>query len=54
MAKAKNHILEVCWDAPEAFALVVEQTTDGDRITSIQKQSETDKHHAEQQQTQLI
>ncbi len=46
--------LEVKWDKPEPFALVVQQTTDGDRVTREQAQREADKQHSEKQQQELI
>lgn len=50
MAK-KPPQLDIKWDKPEAFALTVQSTTDGDRVAQEKAQLEADKQHAEKQQT---
>jgi hypothetical protein len=49
--KAKQ--LEVNWGMPEAFALAIQTTIDGDRITREQQQREADHKEAEENQLQL-
>jgi hypothetical protein len=51
--KQSKQTLEINFGEPEAFTLVVQQTTDGDRIAREKAQSEADKQHAEQQQQSL-
>lgn len=41
--KHKAPQLEVKWDKPEPFTLVVQQTTDGERVAKEQAQREADK-----------
>ena len=50
----RNRTLEINFAEPEAFALVVQSTTDGDRITQEAKQTETDKQQSEKLQQQLV
>ena len=45
--------LDIHWEEPEAFALVVQTTQDGDRIATERTASEANKQAAEQQQTKF-
>lgn len=45
---------ELAWTQPEAFSLVTEQTTDGDRIGQEQKRRESDRKQSEKLQTQFV
>jgi hypothetical protein len=49
-----KHQVDIQWDAPEDFTLVVEKTTDGDRIQREQEQKLADQKEAEKQQQPLI
>ena len=42
--------LEIEWDEPEPFALVPQQTTDGDRIAAEQLKRESDRAESAKQQ----
>jgi hypothetical protein len=46
--------LEINFGEPEAFALVVQTATDGDRVTARKAQSAADQQTAEQQQPLII
>lgn len=52
--KHKATPIEIKWSEPEAFALVPEQTLDGERIERERKQREADRKEAEQRQPQLV
>ena len=54
MATHRSQQIEVSWDAPEAFQLLVQTAVDGDKIAAQQAQSQTDKQHAEKQQPELV
>lgn len=49
MAGHKNQI-DIQWAEPEPFALVIQNTQDGGRITSAARQKEADQHQSDQQQ----
>ena len=42
--------IEVRWDKPEALALVVDTTTDGDKIARRKQQQEKDRKESEETQ----
>lgn len=46
--------IEIQFGEPEAFALAVEQTTDGDRIAKEEQQLEADRKTAEANQLPLV
>ena len=48
-----NPTLEIKFDAPEAFALAVQHTIDGDRIAAQKRQSEADQKIAARNQTEF-
>jgi hypothetical protein len=50
----KPRQLEVLWPAPESFALMVEQTVDGERVVKKAAQVAADKLESAQLQTQLL
>jgi hypothetical protein len=41
--KAKARQLEIIWAMPEAFALAIQVTLDGDRVTREQQQQAADR-----------
>ena len=45
---------EIKWDKPEAFSLVAQSTTDGDRVAREKAKREADKRNAEKQQRKMI
>lgn len=51
MKKPKPQTLEIKFDAPEPFALVVEQAKDGDRIASDKARVIDLKQQSEKRQT---
>jgi hypothetical protein len=51
--KHKAKQLEVQWGMPEAFALAIQVTLDGERIAREQQQQEADRKKAEKQQRDL-
>lgn len=46
--------VEIRFDKPESFQLVIENTTDGERVVREQTQREADQQHSEKQQQRLI
>jgi hypothetical protein len=51
--KHKAKQIEVRWNKPEAFSLIVDTTMDGDRIAQKQQQKK-DRQEAEEKQVALI
>ena len=49
-----KHQLAIAWDAPESFALVIDQTQDGERIARNDAQREADCAVSAQKQLQMI
>ena len=54
MAKLKARQIEVRFDKPEPFKLVVQTTTDGDRVVREKEQLEADRKASEEKQKRLI
>ena len=52
--KHKAKQVDIHWGEPEAFALIVQTTTDGDRIARQKKQQEKDRQESEEKQVTLI
>jgi hypothetical protein len=52
--KIKNHTLEIQFDAPEPFALKVEQAVDGDKIQAEAEQLAADRHVQEMLTAQML
>jgi hypothetical protein len=52
--KHKSRQIDIHWAEPEAFALMVQTSPDGDRIATEQAQSEANKEEAEKQQDKLL
>ena len=51
--KSKPKQVEIKFDAPESFRLVVQQSTDGDRIAAEQAQSQINQTESEKLQQTL-
>jgi hypothetical protein len=54
MSTHKARQVQITWDRPEAFKLIVESMTDGERIQRQQQQFEADRRAAEQRQESLL
>lgn len=54
MKQHKARHLEIRFDKPEPFALVVQTTQDGERITKEQQQAQADKREQDKQQLALV
>ena len=51
--KRKPPQLEINWGEAESFALVVQQTIDGDRVAAEKTQQTKDRHEADKHQLKL-
>jgi hypothetical protein len=52
--KHKAQSIEIKWDKPEPFQLVIETTTDGDRIAKEKARLITERTEAETRQRELM
>lgn len=54
LAKHNAAAVEIKWDKPEPFALVVQQSTDGERVVREKQQLEADRKANKEKQLSLI